>query len=92
VETCAVKLAEVEFAGTVTVAGKTTAASLLDRLTLRPLDPVAAFRVREQESVAEPRTEGWLQVSAVIPGAPEPLRPIFVAPKEDAPAPVPTSS
>jgi hypothetical protein len=81
-ETFAIKLAEVEFAGTVTVDGNTTAASLLARLTLSPPDPAAALRVIEQESVAEPETVDRLQVSFDRAGAPDPLRAILVAPKE----------
>jgi len=86
-ETFAVKLAEVEFAGTLTVAGNTTAASLLERFTLSPPLPDSAFRVIVQESVAEPKTDERLQVSADNPGAPDPLRLIFVAPKEAVPVP-----
>ena len=86
-ETLALKLAEVEFAGTVTVAGKMTALSLLERPTLKPPVGAAAFRVTEHESVAEAETEAKLHFSPVIPGVPEPLRLIFVAPKDVVPVP-----
>ena len=84
------KLTEVEFAGTVTVAGKMTALSLLERFTLKPPVVAAAFRVTEHESVAAAETEDKLHFSPVIPGVPEPVRLIFVAPTDVVP--VPTNS
>jgi hypothetical protein len=74
------KAALMALAGTVTVAGRVTAASLLDRLTLSPPLPAAALRVTVQTSVPEPVIELLAQESALtVPGAigatvPVPLR------------------
>ena len=81
--TVAEKAALVAFAGTVTVAGRTTAALLLERLTLRPPLPAAALRVTVQASVPDPIIAPLAQESALsvpgmtgVPGAavPVPLR------------------
>jgi hypothetical protein len=67
-------------AGTVTVAGKVTAASLLERLTFNPPLPAAALSVTVQASVPEPVIELLAQESALsVPGTigadvPVPLR------------------
>ena len=64
-------------AGTVTVAGRVTAALLLERLTLSPLLPAAALRVKVQASLPEPVIELLEQESALsMPGTtvPVPLR------------------
>jgi hypothetical protein len=70
----------VVLAGTVTVAGRVTATSLLERLTVSPPLPAAALRVTVQTSVPEPVIEPLAQESALsVPGAtgaavPVPLR------------------
>jgi hypothetical protein len=53
-ETAAVKLAEVDPAATVTLAGKTTAALLLARLTAKPPLAAAALKVTAQLSLPAP--------------------------------------
>jgi hypothetical protein len=64
------KAALMALAGTVTVAGRVTAASLLERLTLSPPLPAAALRVTVQASVPEPVIEPLAQESALtVPGA-----------------------
>ena len=74
------KAALMALAGTVTMAGRETAASLLERLTLSPPLPAAALRVTVQTSVPEPVIELLAQESALtVPGAigatvPVPLR------------------
>ncbi len=64
-ETLAVKAALVTLAGTVTEAGRVTAGSLLDKLTLRPPLGAAALSVTVQASVPDPVMDNWLQVSAL---------------------------
>ena len=69
----AVKVAEVALAGTVTVLGRATAASLLVRLTTNPPVSAAAFSVTLQLSVPAPASEFELQVNELSPGVPVPL-------------------
>jgi hypothetical protein len=69
----------VALAGTVTVAGRTTAALLLERLTLSPPLPAAVLRFTVHTSVPDPVIETLVQESALsVPGAavpvPVPLR------------------
>lgn len=59
----AVKLALVPPAGIVTVAGRVTAALLLDRLTFRPPLGAAALKATEQASVTAPVREAFPQES-----------------------------
>ena len=73
-ETVAVKLAVVEPAATVTVAGTVTALLLLARLTLKPPVPAAAFRVTVQLSLPAAVMEPLAQLSALSMGVPVPLR------------------
>src|SRR5580692_8288232 len=54
----------VALAGTVTVAGKTTAALLLERLTLSPPIPATPLRFTVQELVAPPVIEPLVQANA----------------------------
>jgi hypothetical protein len=54
----------VALAGTVTVAGRATAALLLERLTLSPPLPAAALRFTVQELVPAPVIEALVQASA----------------------------
>jgi hypothetical protein len=54
----------VALAGTVTVAGRATAALLLERLTLSPPIPAAALRLTVQELVPDPVIEALVQASA----------------------------
>lgn len=79
--TIAVNPALVALAGTVTVAGTETAASLLDRLTLRPPLGAADVRVTVQASIPEPVNDGFVQESALnaaagaeVAAVPFPLR------------------
>jgi hypothetical protein len=55
----------VVLAGTVTVAGKVTAALLLERLTLTPPIPAVALRFTVQESLLPPVIEALVQASAL---------------------------
>ena len=69
----------VALAGTVTVAGRATAALLLERLTLSPLLPAAVLRFTVQASVPDPVIETLVQESVLsVPGTtvlvPVPLR------------------
>jgi hypothetical protein len=69
----------VALAGTVTVAGRATAALLLERLTLSPPVPAAVLRFTVQASVPDPVIETLVQESVLsVPGAavlvPVPLR------------------
>lgn len=76
-ETVAVKLALAALAGTVTVAGTTTAALLLDRPTASPPLPDGEVSVTVQASVPGPVIDALLQVSALNAPAtvvPVPLR------------------
>jgi hypothetical protein len=71
------KVVLVALAGTVTVAGRVTAALLLESLTLSPPLPAAALRVTVQASVPEPVVEPLEQESALsVAGTrvPVPLR------------------
>ena len=71
------KATPVEFAGTVTVAGRVTAGSLLESLTLSPPLPAAPLRVTVQASVPAPVTAPPVQERALnVPGVavPVPLR------------------
>jgi hypothetical protein len=65
-EMVAEKATLVALAGTVTVAGRATAASLLERLTLSPPIPAAPFRFTVQELVPAPVIEALVQASAEI--------------------------
>jgi hypothetical protein len=76
-DTVAVKLALVALAGTVTVAGIVTAVLLLERFTLSPPLPAAAFSVTVQESVPAPVIDALPQESPLnVPAtaSPVPLR------------------
>jgi hypothetical protein len=73
-ETVAVKLAVVEPATTVTVAGTVTALLLLARLTAKPPVGAAAFNVTVQLSVPAPVIEPLVQLSPLNTGTPLPLR------------------
>jgi hypothetical protein len=73
------KATPVEFAGTVTVAGKVTEVSLLERLTLSPPLPAAALRVTVQASVPAPVIEPLVQENALsVPGAAVPVPPRLI--------------
>jgi hypothetical protein len=77
--TAAEKATPLELAGTVTVAGRVTAGSLLERPTLRPPLPAAPLRVTVQASVPAPVIEPGVQERALsVPctAVPVPLRPI----------------
>ena len=65
-------------AATVTETGKETAASVLERLTLRPPLGAAALRVTVQESVPDPVIDAWLQVSAL--GVVDAVAEVFLPP------------
>ena len=67
------KLAVVEPAATVTVAGTVTALLLLARLTLKPPVPAAAFRVTVQLSLPAAVMEPLVQLSALSTGTPTPV-------------------
>src|ERR1700761_8265454 len=73
VEILALKCAAVAPAGTVTVAGRLTAPTLLAKLTTRPPAAAATLSVTVQGSVPEPAIVVRLQDSAVIAGDPVPL-------------------
>jgi hypothetical protein len=80
-----VNAALVAFAGTVTVDGTVTAASLLDRLILRPPLGAVELRVTVQASVPAPVMDALLQESALNAGTvpvvmPVPLRAIVAEP------------
>jgi hypothetical protein len=77
-ETVAVKVAVVEPAATVTVAGTVTDELLLARLTAKPPVGAAAFSVTVQLSVPAPVIEPLVQLSALSIGTPVPLRPTTV--------------
>lgn len=63
----------VALAGTVTVDGTRTDVLLLDRFTIRPLLPAAAFSVMVQPSVVGPVRDALPQVSALnVPAAATP--------------------
>jgi hypothetical protein len=70
-ETVAVKLAEVEPGATVTVAGKTTAALLLARLTTNPPLGAAALNVTAQPSLPPPVMDPKVQLRPFKAGFPE---------------------
>jgi hypothetical protein len=67
-ETVAAKLALAAPAGTVTAAGTATAAALLDRLTVWPPAPAAAFSVTVQVSVPAPVIEPFAQLRPLRTG------------------------
>jgi len=71
--TVAWKLALEAPADTVTVAGTTTALSLLARLTVNPPVVAAAFSVTVQVSVPPPLMELLLQLKALSTGTPVPV-------------------
>jgi hypothetical protein len=73
-ETVAVKVAVVEPAATVTVAGTVTALLLLARLTLKPPLGAAAFNFTAQLSVPAPVIDPLVQLSPLNTGTPVPLR------------------
>jgi hypothetical protein len=77
-ETVAEKLAVVDPAATVTVAGTVTAELLLATLTVNPPLAAAAFSVTVQLSVPAPVIEPLEQLSALNIGTPLPLRAIVV--------------
>src|SRR5208283_15082 len=83
--TVAVKLALVEPAATITVAGTATALLLLARTTVTPPFPAAALIVTPQLAVAGPVNESLAQLNplraAVFVAAPVPLRLTANAPK-----------
>lgn len=82
-ETVAEKPALLAPAGTVTVAGTVTAASLLDRLTANPPLAAAAFNVTVHASVPAPRKDEVVHEKALIVGCPVPLNEtVVVAPLE----------
>jgi hypothetical protein len=75
-DTVTVKVALVALAGTVTVAGIVTAVLLLERFTLSPPLPAAAFSVTVQESLPAPVIDALLQespLSAPATASPVPL-------------------
>ena len=74
----AVKVPVFDPLATVTVAGTVTAELLLARLTLNPALPAVAFNVTVQLSVPAPVIEPLVQLSALNPGTPLPLRLITV--------------
>jgi hypothetical protein len=77
--TAAEKATPVELAGTVTVAGRVTAGSLLERLTRSPPLPAAAARVTVQASVPAPVIEPGVQERALsVPGAAVPVPPRLI--------------
>ena len=78
-KTVAAKLALADPAGTVTAAGTTTAAALLDRLTDWPPVPATAFSVTVQVSVPAPVIEPFAQLKPLRTGCPVPLKLIVVA-------------
>jgi hypothetical protein len=71
-ETVAVKLAEVDPAATVTLAGKTTAALLLDRFTTKPSPGAAALNVTAQPSLPSPVIDPKVQLRPFKAGFPVP--------------------
>ena len=76
-ETVAVNPALVAFAGTVTVAGTTTAELLLERATVTPPLAAGAVRLTVQASLPDPVRDALVQESALkLPAtaAPVPLR------------------
>jgi hypothetical protein len=88
-DTVAVNGAQVAFSGIVTVAGTETAASLLDKLTLKPPLGAAALSVTVQVSVADPVKEALpqeraLNVAAVPVAIPVPLKAMVAVPLVEA--------
>lgn len=82
-DTVAVNPALVAPDGTVTVPGTATAASLLARLTTKPLPDAAVVSVTVQASVPDPIMDALVQESALNAagtGVPVPLRPITAVP------------
>jgi hypothetical protein len=77
-EIFAVKLALVAPAATVTEPGTVTNELLLARLTANPPLAAAAFSVTVQLSVPDPMIDPLVQLSAVSPGTPVPLRPTTI--------------
>jgi hypothetical protein len=84
-DTVAVKPTLVAFAGTVTVAGTTTAESLLNKLTLNPPLGAAALNVTVQASVPDPVIDPLLQeiplnAATAVAATPVPLKLITALP------------
>lgn len=77
-DTLAVKLALLAPAATVTEAGTLTSELLLDRPIVNPPLAAGVFTVTAQLSVPEPVIELLVQLSAVSPGTPVPLRPTTI--------------
>jgi hypothetical protein len=77
-DTFAVKLALLAPAATVTEAGTLTSELLLDRPIANPPLAAGVFTVTVQLSVPDPVIELLVQLSAVRPGTPVPLRPTTI--------------
>jgi hypothetical protein len=77
-DTAAVKLAVVDPAATLTVAGTVTAVLLLVRPTTNPPPAAATFSVTVQLSVPAPVIDRLVQLSPLNTGTPVPLRLITV--------------
>ena len=77
-DTFAVKFAVLAPAATVTEAGTFTSELLLDRPIVNPPLAAGVFTVTVQLSVPDPVSELLVQLSAVSPGTPVPLRPTTI--------------